>query len=156
VAIIGGWTETEKREYIKERGLPVSESYIFLGFSGECTACSFDSQSLLNRLWTVAPELAYCLQSLAVWLYQRVRHDPEFDLEPKRLCWGWEPGDSTIQEPEEEPDTAQNMVGCDVESCSGEVDIKWIRKLSNNQLVTRKDVLKYWETGKLPSRFPMS
>jgi len=156
VQIIGGWTEAEKQEYIKERGLPVSESYVFLGFSGECTACSFDRQSLLNRLWTIAPELAYSIQSLAVWLYQKVRYEGDFELEAKRLCWGWEPDESTIQEPETESDTAQDMVGCDAESCSGEAETDWIRGLSNNQLVTRQDVLKLWNTETVPQRFPIS
>lgn len=90
VAPIMGWTTAEKIEYLMERGLPVSEAYLVLGFSGECTACSFDDAGLLTDLELLCPELAHALKTLAVWVGMRaVRGD--INLEAKRLCWGWEP-----------------------------------------------------------------
>lgn len=156
-AVIGGWTTAEKRRYIKKRGLPVSESYLLLGFSGECTACSFDGQGLLTGINLLCPELSYCLKRTAVWLYQRAKRG-DVDIEPKQLCWGWEPGDSDMQELEDESEveTAQEYVGCDPESCGGEVDTDWIIELPSPQLVTRDDVLEWWGSDSTPNRFPIA
>lgn len=170
-SVIGGWSSHEKREYIREHGLPVSESYLFLGFSGECTACAFDSMGLLTSLDLLCPELSYCIRSLTVWLYQRTQRscavcetigtneDDEcercgrLEIAPKRLCWGWLPeGD---MDHAHDLDTAQEMVGCDPESCGGEVNTKWIQDLPDEQLVTRKDVLQWWDGHELPERFPI-
>jgi 3'-phosphoadenosine 5'-phosphosulfate sulfotransferase (PAPS reductase)/FAD synthetase len=153
VSPIGGWTTAEKRRYIRERGLPVSETYLLLGFSGECTACSFDSQGLLTGLDLLCPELAHSIRTLALWLYQRAKRG-DVDIDPKQLCWGWEPDKTVVQEPDGSPDTAQEMIGCDPESCGGEIDAQWIIDLPQNQLVTRQDVLSWWDTNAIPSRFP--
>lgn len=153
-AVIGGWTDAEKRRYIRERGLPVSESYLLLGFSGKCVACSFDGQGLLTGIDLLCPELAYCIRRLAVWLYQRAKTD-RVDIDPKQLCWGWEPGKNNVQDFDGDPDTAQEMVGCDPESCGGNADIGWVRDLPANQLVTRDDVTEWWASGTVPERFPV-
>lgn len=152
VSIIGGWTEAEKQRYIKQRGLPVSESYLFLGFSGECTACSFDNKGLLTGIDLLAPELGHEIRTLALWLYQRVRRG-DVDLDPKRLCWGWEP-DQPMQVDTDES-TAQEMVGCDPETCGSDIDDGWIQDLPANQLVTRDDVVDWWDTNEVPTRFPV-
>lgn len=156
VSIIGGWTSEEKQRYIKDRGLPVSEAYLFLGFSGECTACAYDEMGLLTNIDLLCPELGYALRSLAVWLYQRVRSG-DVDLAPKRLCWGW---DVDEQQPDGKQDTfdvptSQAMVGCDEESCSTREMPTWITDLPDEQLVTRTDVERYWRTGEVPTRFPV-
>jgi 3'-phosphoadenosine 5'-phosphosulfate sulfotransferase (PAPS reductase)/FAD synthetase len=151
LSVIGGWTSTEKRDYIKQRGLPVSETYLFLGYSGECVACSFDNEGLLTGIDLLCPELAYALRSLAVWLYQRAKRG-DVDIDPKQLCWGWQPNEP--MEVDHESDTSQEMVGCDPESCGGDGDTEWIRELPANQTVTRQDVLRWWNDGDLPTRFP--
>ena len=170
-SVIGGWTTQEKREYIKERGLPVSETYLLLGFSGECTACSFDNQGLLTGIDLLCPELAHCIRSLTVWVYQRQQRG-DIDIDPKRICWGWEPNEQLdspeyvtqiVEEltgvedglKESTDNTAQEMVGCDPESCGGDADTNWVKDLPANQLVTRDDVIDYWNSGELPSRFPV-
>lgn len=148
---ISGWTAEEKRQYIRDRGLPVSEAYVFLGFSGECTACSFDERALLNRIEILSPELAYALKSLAVWLYQRVRRG-DVDLAPKRLCWGWQPDDDEVEDTDqktlsEDEETAQAMMGCDEESCQTRESPAWVRSLSDEQIVDRSDVKTWWNDG---------
>lgn len=168
-AVVGGWTEEEKREYIKRRGLPVSEAYLLLGYSGECVACSFDDKGLLTGVDLLCPELGYAIRYLAVWLYQRVKR-AEVDLAPKRLCWGWGPEEElpelaeydTFGTPDDETEvyeivaeTAQAMVGCDPESCQNGEQPDWILELPPEQLVTRADVEAHWKTGKIPSRFPV-
>jgi len=54
-----------------------------------------------------------------------------------------------------EVDVSQEMVGCDPESCGGGVDTTWIENLPDRQLVTREDVTQWWDSGELPSRFPL-
>jgi len=152
VQVIGGWTESEKQRYIRKRGLPVSESYLLLGFSGECTACSFDNRGLLTGIDLLCPELAYTIRTVALWLYQRAKRG-DVDIEPKQLCWGWEPNKPMQIETDES--TAQEMVGCDPESCGSDMDDDWITDLPANQLVTRDDVLAWWESSDLPTRFPI-
>lgn len=94
---IVGWTSAEKRDYVKEHFLPVSQAYLIMGFSAECVACSFDDTGLLTDLDLLAPELAHAIRSLAVWLGMlAVRGD--VDVDAKQLCWGWEPGDNTTRE----------------------------------------------------------
>jgi len=180
-SVIAGWTSDEKRQYIRERGLPVSEAYVFLGFSGECVACAHDNGGLLTDIDLLCPELSYCIRSVAVWLYQRVKRG-EVDIAPKRLCWGWDVEDTTEPEdveqeqledtitmPREEDvadedtsarlevPTAQSMVGCSEESCKT-MDEKptWILELPDSQLVTRDDVVNHWESGEVPTRFPLT
>lgn len=149
---IAGWTAAEKRTYIEKWGLPVSEAYIFLGFSGECTACAFDERGLLTNIDLLSPELGYALRTLAVWLYQRVRRG-DVELDPKRLCWGWEPGEDDVpdegqqQLSDEEQPTARAMVGCDEESCATRESPMWVVNLPDEQIVDRADVLTWWSDG---------
>lgn len=148
---ISGWTAAEKREYICDRGLPVSEAYIFLGFSGECTACAFDERGLLDNINLLSPELGHTIRTLAVWLYMRaVRGDVEIDA--KQLCWGWEPEDEPEDDPEQETltddeETARAMVGCDEESCATRESPTWVLQLPDEQIVDRDDVLAWWNDG---------
>jgi 3'-phosphoadenosine 5'-phosphosulfate sulfotransferase (PAPS reductase)/FAD synthetase len=152
-SVIGGWTTGEKRRYIRERGLPVSESYLFLGYSGECVACAFDGSGLLTGVDLLCPELGHAIRTLTVWLYQRARRG-EVDIDPKQLCWGWDP-DGPPEGPDE-PTEAQVMVGCDTETCADREQPNWILDLPAPQIVTRTDVERYWATGEVPDRFPLS
>lgn len=138
-----GWTDADKREYIKEHNLPVSQAYLVLGFSAECVACSFDDKGLLTDLELLAPELAHALRSLAVWLYMRVRRG-DVALDPKRLCWGWDP-DGDEQQTTESP--TQELIGCNAGSCSTRNCPKWIRDLPPEQIVDRQDVTAAWDNG---------
>jgi len=149
---IVGWTAKEKRDYIKDRGLPVSEAYVFLGFSGECTACSFDERGLLHQLQLIAPELATGLETLAVWVYLRWKRG-DLDVAPKRLCWGWQPDGGKMPEPETDP--TQDMTGCNAQTCKEREAPSWIRPLPDWQLVTRADVQTWWDQGigKVRSRY---
>lgn len=155
---ISGWTSSEKQQYIKERGLPVSEAYLILGFSGECTACAFDETGLLTNIDILSPELAHSLRTLAVWLYMRVKRG-DTDIKPKRLCWGWEPEDDNIDDPDQstltESDTTQAMVGCDEDSCSTRESPDWILDLPDWQIVDRVDVKRHWDgqTRRVTQRF---
>jgi len=163
---IGGWTSEEKQDYIKERGLPVSEAYLFLGFSGECIACAHDNSGLLTDVELLCPEIAHALRTLAVWLYQRVKRG-EVDLAPKRLCWGWDVDESEV-DPEQQSladvgvsvetaEVEQSMVGCSDENCKT-MDEKptWMLDLPDKQIVTRSDVVEYWDSGQTPERFPIN
>jgi len=152
-AVIGGWTDHEKRQYIRERGLPVSEAYVFLGYSGECTACAFDDAGVLDGIDLLSPELGHALRTLTVWLYMRARRGG-VDIDPKQLCWGWDP-DGEPDGPKV-PDDAQRWVGCDPETCADREAPSWVRDLLADQLVTRSDVERYWAGGDLPTRFPMA
>lgn len=146
---IAGWSTHEKREYIREYGLPVSEAYLLLGFSGECVACAFDEIGLLTDIDILCPELSHTIRTLTTWLYQRILRG-DVDLDPKRLCWGWQPdGDTHIER--EEPNAAQAMVGCDEDSCATRENASWVLDLPEWQIVDRQDVERYWQTGKLPT-----
>lgn len=153
-AIIGGWTSAEKQAYIKKRGLPVSETYLVLGFSGECTACSFDEKGLLTDLDILCPELSYAIRSLTVWLYQRARRG-DVDIDPKQLCWGWQPGESFAHIDDTETPTSQAMVGCSEGSCANRNRPDWIMSLPDEQIISREDVIHYWKSSELPRRFPV-
>lgn len=153
-SIIGGWTSDEKQAYIKSRGLPVSEAYLVLGFSGECTACAFDEPGLLTNIDLLCPELGFALRTLAVWLYQRVKRG-DVELAPKRLCWGWDVDDEEVNaEQTQLSDTAQTMVGCDEDSCATREHPTWITELPDEQLITRVDVEAHWR-GDSIERFPV-
>lgn len=150
---IAGWTSAEKRQYIKERGLPVSEAYQILGFSGECTACAFDEISLLDKIYLLSPELEHALRTLAVWLYMRVGRG-DVEIAPKRLCWGWEPEDEPDDDPSQEtlPQTemgelAQAMVGCGEDSCSTRESADWVDELPDEQIIDFRDVDTWWDDG---------
>lgn len=145
ISPIMGWTDADKREYVLKHDLPVSEAYLVLGFSAECVACSFDDKGLLTDLELLAPELAHGIRTLAVWLYQRVRRG-DVDIDPKRLCWGWDPDGEAMPENEETPQT-QELVGCNAGSCSTKNAPEWVRNLNSNQVVDRGDVLREWQNG---------
>jgi len=142
VSPIMGWTDQDKREYIQEHNLPVSEAYLILGFSAECVACSFDDPGLLTDLELLSPELSYALQSLAVWLFNRIKRG-DIDIDPKRLCWGWTP-DGEEKTEFEEPQT-QELIGCSAGSCSTRNAPDWIRNLDPEQIVDRADVITEWD-----------
>jgi len=141
VSPIVGWTDTEKREYVLEHDIPVSEAYLILGFSAECVACSFDDKSLLTDLDLLCPELSHAIRTVAVWLYMRVRRG-DVDIAPKRLCWGWEPDGEPATETEE--NTTQELVGCNAGSCKAKNAPEWVRDLDPEQVVTRNDVVEHW------------
>lgn len=140
---IVGWTSAEKQDYIERHNLPVSQAYLILGFSAECVACSFDDAGLLTDLELLAPELAHAIRSLAVWLYMRVRRG-DVELDPKRLCWGWEPDSDQL--PERESQT-QELIGCNAGSCSTRNAPEWITELPREQIVSREDVKAVWGGG---------
>jgi hypothetical protein len=142
VSPIVGWTKQDKKEYIQKYDLPVSESYIILGYSGECTACSFDERGLLTAINLLCPELAYAIKRLTVWLYQRAKRG-DVEIDTKQLCWGWEPD----EEPERSEEPAQSYVGCDKEFCKDRNAQDWVLDLDQAQIVDREDVLEYWESG---------
>jgi len=152
-SVISGWTSHEKQRYIRERGLPVTEAYLALGFSGECIACAHDNAGLLTDIDLLCPELSYAIRTLALWLYQRVKRG-DVDLAPKRLRWGWNVDDDTQVDTGQTQltETAQSMVGCADENCKTMDDKPtWILDLPSWQLVDRQDVLDYWDTGELPT-----
>lgn len=142
VSPIMGWTEEEKREYVLEHDIPVSEAYLILGFSAECVACAYDNTDLLMNIEILCPELSFALRTLAVWLYMRVRAG-EVEIAPKRLCWGWEP-DETKQIQEKTETTTQEFVGCSAGSCATKKAPEWVLELDESQIVTRADVLEEW------------
>ena len=151
VSPIYSWDTADKIAYIKERGLPVSEAYEILGYSGECTACSFDDRGVLNDIEILSPELAYCIKTLAVWVGMRaVRGD--IDIDPKQLCWGWDPedgedetnGGQELLTPELEETTAQEMVGCAGGNCSTRQAKPWMSEIAQDQIITREDTYTAW------------
>lgn len=150
VSPIHGWTTNEKVEYLRKHGLPVSEAYLVLGFSGECTACSFDDAGLLDDLDLLSPELAHTIRSLTLWLYMRARRG-DVDIPPKKLRWGWtleddEKGDG-LNETLGDSDRAETMdqLGCSATSCADHNIPEWIRDLPQWQIVDRADVLEVWD-----------
>ena len=166
VSPIVGWTEAEKKAYIKKHNLPVSEGYLVLGFSAECVACAFDDKGLLTDLDLLAPELSYCIKSLAVWLGQ-LAIKGEVDIEPKQLCWGWEvgkneePKEKKLEEPiaweweevesgkfemnkYEGGEKTQEIIGCSAGSCATRNAPEWIMNLPNEQIIDRLDVEAHW------------
>lgn len=147
---IVGWTDQDKRGYIKEHNLPVSQAYLILGFSAECVACSFDDAGLLTDLELLSPELAHAIRTVAVWLYMRVKRG-DVDLDPKRLMWGWEPDSDTVAV---ESDT-QELLGCNAGTCSTRKAPDWVRDLDNEQIIDREDVLVEWggDLDSVVSRF---
>lgn len=142
ISPIMGWTDEDKRRYIIEHNLPVSEAYLILGFSAECVACAFDDEGLLTDLELLCPELAYAIRCLTLWLFNRIRAG-EVDIDPKRLCWGWEP-DGKQRTEFNEPQT-QELIGCSAGSCSTKNAPEWIRDLDPEQIVDRSDVLEAWK-----------
>ena len=89
LAPIHGLLDGEKEQYIKEYNIPETIAYDFVGYSGDCTACSFDDPRVLNEIRLLCPELAYALETLVVWVYQRIRRG-EIDQPLERCVWGTE------------------------------------------------------------------
>jgi len=139
---IMGWTSADKRDYVRKHFLPVSQAYLIMGFSAECVACSFDDRGLLTDLDLLAPELAYCIRSLALWLGMlAVRGD--VDVDAKQLCWGWEP--NAASDFEQEASETQELVGCTAGSCSTRNAPNWITQLPPEQIIDREDTLAAWD-----------
>lgn len=84
-----GWPDQLKADYIAGRSLPETLAYDFVGYSGECTACSYDHPTILKEIALVSPELAYSLSTLVVWTYQRIRSG-RLDVPLHRAVWGWD------------------------------------------------------------------
>lgn len=149
---IAGATSAEKWDTIIEEHLPVSESYLLLGMSGECVGCSFDDAGLLTDLDILAPNLAWAMRCLTAWLAARAARG-DVEITPKQLCWGWDPEtNDTLETDQQTIDgdvTESDWVGCGGSSC-GDRDIPdRVRDLQPSQIVDRPDVRTYWETGKL-------
>jgi len=142
VSPLVGILDGEKQDLITEIGLPVSQSYEWLGISGECVACAYDDMQIIGDLNLIAPHLAYAIKSLTVWLYNRARAG-QVEISPKQLCWGWEPQtddqDDPDQERFEEP-KEDYWIGCDDASCGTREVPDWIDKLPEWQIVDYKDV----------------
>lgn len=89
LAPIHGWLDGEKAEYIEEYDIPETLAYDVVGYSGDCTGCSFDDPRVLNELRILCPELAYALSTLVVWVYTRIRRG-DLDQPIERCVWGTE------------------------------------------------------------------
>lgn len=111
---IHGLLDGEKEGYIEEYEIPETLAYDVLGYSGDCTACSFDDPRVLNEIRLLCPELAYALQTLVVWVYQRIRRG-EIDQPLERCIWGME-----IETDAGPPDECQRSLqwgGCSSPDC---------------------------------------
>jgi len=163
---IHSWSDEEKRDYLLESNIPVSEAYLVMGHSGECNACSFDDAGLLDDLDLLAPEMARALRYLAAMVYAKVRSG-ELDIPPKKLRWGWEPdtydeddvddGQTTLFDSDSDAERAESMeiVGCSSTGCSDRNIPDWIRDLDADRVVDRADVLDAWDgnAGDVVDRF---
>lgn len=109
-----GLLDHEKAEYIEEHDIPETIAYDFLGYSGDCVACSFDDPRIVNEIEILSPELAYALRILVVWVYNRIRRG-DLDQPIERAVWGTKglEGDKDTPAPEQ---TAFEFGGCS--SCS--------------------------------------
>lgn len=146
-----GLTSEEKWDWIAETGLPVPETYLSLGFSGECVACVYDDAGILTELDYLAPNLAWAIRNLTAWLPAfHAMEDTETDLTPKQLCWGWDPDadDTPDEHPQQdldgnraEPNSA--WTGCSAESCEDRDIPDAVFDLPDWQLIGRDDVLRY-------------
>lgn len=89
IAPCHGLLDGEKADYIEQYNIPEAPAYDWLGYSGDCTACSFDDPRVLNEIRLMCPELAYALEALVVWVYQRIRRG-DIDQPIERSVWGTE------------------------------------------------------------------
>lgn len=87
VAPAHGVLDSEKEVYIEEYGIPETIAYDWVGYSGDCIACAFDNPQVLNEVRVLCPELAYALESLVVWVHQRIKRG-EIDQPVERSVWG--------------------------------------------------------------------
>lgn len=87
VAPAHGCLDSQKADYVAENDIPVTPAYEFLGYSGDCTACSFDDPRVLNEIRILSPELAHALELLVVWVFNRIRRG-DLDQPLARCVWG--------------------------------------------------------------------
>lgn len=87
IAPIHGLLDGEKEQYIEQYDIPETIAYDFLGYSGDCTACSFDDPRVLNEIRILCPELAYALETLIMWVYGRIKRG-DIDQPIERSIWG--------------------------------------------------------------------
>ena len=111
VAPIHGLTDAEKKEIIKAYKIPETLAYPVLGYSGDCVACSFDDPEILNEIRLLSPELAYALQTLIVWVYQRIRRG-DIDQPLSRSVWGTKGLESDANDLPDPEQTAFVFGGC--------------------------------------------
>lgn len=114
ISPIHGLLDGEKADYVERHNIPETIAYDFLGYSGDCTACSFDDPRVLNEIRMLSPELAYALQTLVVWVYQRIRAG-EIDQPLERAVWGTEL--DTDAEPPDECQRSLKWGGCSEPNC---------------------------------------
>lgn len=110
-----GWLDGEKADYIDEHDIPKTIAYDFLGYSGDCVACSFDDPRVLNDIQLLSPELAHVLSILVVWVYQRIRRG-DLDQPIERCVWGTE----LIEDDDLDESTCQRSLrfgGCSKPDC---------------------------------------
>jgi 3'-phosphoadenosine 5'-phosphosulfate sulfotransferase (PAPS reductase)/FAD synthetase len=81
-----------------EWDVPESPTYDTLGYSGDCTGCSYDDWRKFHWLWEVDAPLAWAWSTLMVWMQQLRRtgryplgdEKPEdWQMPPERTLWGW-------------------------------------------------------------------
>lgn len=116
VAPCHGWVDADKAAYIETHDIPETPAYEFLGYSGDCTACSFDDARVLNDIYLLAPELAAALSLLVQWTYTSIRAG-ETDAPLKRAVWGMPHEDD---EPDDDTPECQRTLrfgGCSAPDC---------------------------------------
>lgn len=113
---IHGLLDDEKEDYIERFGIPETPSYDFLGYSGDCTACSFDDPRALNEIRLLSPELAWALETLVVWVYQRIRRG-EIDQPISRCVWGTRLEDDDLDDGDEACQRDLKWAGCSEPDC---------------------------------------
>jgi len=116
IAPFHGVLDGEKDDYIKERGIPETLAYSIIGYSGDCTGCSFDDPRVVNEIELVSPELAYALRTLVVWVYQCIRCG-DLDQPLERCVWGTELQEEEINPANIECQRALKWGGCSAPDC---------------------------------------
>jgi len=114
-----GWLDAEKARYVDAHDIPVAPAYDFLGYSGDCVACSFDDPRVLNQVRLRCPELAWGLSTLVVWVYARIRRG-ELDQPIERCVWGTELREDEGGHIKDDGETCQRdlrYAGCSEPSC---------------------------------------
>lgn len=87
IAPFHGVLDGEKEDFIEAHDIPQTPAYDWLGYSGDCTACSFDDPRVLNEIRILCPELAYSLSLLVGWVYARIKRG-DIDQPIERAVWG--------------------------------------------------------------------
>jgi len=114
-----GWLDEEKARYVEHYDISVTPAYDWLGYSGDCIACSFDDPTVLKQVATICPELAYCLSTLVVWVYQRIRRGG-LNQPIERCVWGTELREQDGEDADHDGETCQRdlrFAGCSEPSC---------------------------------------